>query len=37
MIYQVNNLFLHQAYLKRPIPSQINLVKNAKKSFFIIL
>ena len=34
IFYQVNNLFLHQSYLKSPLPSQINLTKNAKKSFF---
>ena len=35
--YQVNNLFLHQSYLKSPAtPSQINLIKKSKKSFFII-
>ena len=33
--YQVNNLFLHQSYLKSPIPSQINLTKKCKKSFLI--
>ena len=40
IFYQVKNLFLHQSYLKSPNPSQINLIKNAKKSckksFFIV-
>ena len=36
--YQVNNLFLHQSYLKspKPTPSQINLIKNAKNHFLLL-
>ena len=32
--YQVSNLFLHQSYIKKPTPSQINLIKNAKNNFY---
>ena len=32
--YQVNNLFLHQSYLKTPC--QINLIKNAKNHFLLL-
>ena len=27
---KVNNLFLHQSYFKKPTPSLIDLIKNAK-------
>ena len=33
MFYKANNLLLHQSYLKKPTPSQINFIKNAKKKF----
>ena len=33
IFYQVNNLFLHQSYLKSPTPSQISLIKNATNHF----
>ena len=33
IFYQVNNLFLHQSYLKKPTPSQMNSIKNAKNHF----
>ena len=34
---QVNNLFLHQSYLKkRPTPSQISSIKNAKNHFLLL-
>ena len=35
MFYQVNNLFLHQSYLKSPLPVKLTW-KKYKKSFFII-
>ena len=34
--YKVNNLFLHQSYLEKLIPSQINLIKNAKNHFLLL-
>ena len=34
-LYQVNNLFLHQSYLKTPLPVKLTW-KKCKKSFFII-
>ena len=35
--YHVNNLFLHQSYLKSPLPvSQINLIRNAKNHFSLL-
>ena len=36
IFYQVNNLFLHQSHLKKPTPSQINLIKNAKNHFLLL-
>ena len=36
IFYQVNNLFLHQSYSKRPLHSQINLIKKRKKSFLLL-
>ena len=36
IFYQVNNQFLHQSYLKSPVPSQINLIKNAKNQFLSV-
>ena len=35
-LYQVNNQFLHQSYLKSPLPRQINLIKNAKNHFLLL-
>ena len=35
IFYHVKSLFLHLSFLKKPTPSQINLIKDAKKSFFI--
>ena len=34
IFYQINNLFLHQSYLKKPTPSQINLIKNVRIIFY---
>ena len=34
--YQVNNLFLHQSYLKSPTPSQTSLIKNANNHFLLV-
>ena len=37
IFYQVNNLFLHQSYLKSLLtPSQITLIKNAKNHFLLL-
>ena len=36
IFYQVNNLFLHQSYLQKPTPSQINLIKNATNPFLLL-
>ena len=33
IFYQVNNIFLHQSYLKS---SQINLIKNARNHFSLL-
>ena len=33
---QINNLFLHQSYLKSPLSSQISLIKNAKNHFSLL-
>ena len=33
---QVSNLFLHQYYFKKPTPSQINLIINAKNNFLLL-
>ena len=32
--YQVNSLFLHQSYLKSPLP--VKLIKNAKNNFLLM-
>ena len=32
IFFQVNNLILHQSYLKSPLP----VIKKCKKSFFVI-
>ena len=34
IFYKANNPFLHQSYSHSPNPSQINLIKKCKKSFF---
>ena len=34
--YQVVNLFLHQSYLKSPLPDKINFIKNAKNRFLLL-
>ena len=34
--YQINNLFLHQSYLKSPTPSQIDLIKNPKNQLLLL-
>ena len=34
--YKINNLFLHQSYLKTPTPSQISLIKNARSHFLLL-
>ena len=36
IFYEDNNLFLHQTYFKKPTPSQINLIKNAKNHFLLV-
>ena len=39
IFYQVNNLFLHQSYLKSPLPvklTKVNLVKYAKNHFLLV-
>ena len=34
--FQVNTLFLHQSYLKSPLPSQMNLIKHARNHFLLL-
>ena len=34
--YQVNNLFLHRVLSKKPTPSQIILIQNAKNHFLLL-
>ena len=36
IFYQVNNLFLHQSYLKSPLPVKLTWKKMQKKSFFLV-
>ena len=35
--YKVHNLFLHQSYFKKPTPSQIYFIKNAKNQFLLLI
>ena len=36
IFYQVNNLFLHQSYLKSPLPDKIKFIKNVKNHFLLV-
>ena len=36
IFYQVHNIFLHWVLFKKPTPSQINLIKNAKNHFILL-
>ena len=36
IFYEDNNLFLHQSLFKKPTPSQINFIKNAKNHFLLL-
>ena len=36
IFYEDNNLFLHQSYLKSPLPAKYTLIKNAKYHFLLL-
>ena len=36
IFYQVNNLFLHQVFLKSPLPVILNGSKNARNHFLLV-
>ena len=36
IFYQVSNLFLHPVLFKKPTPSQISFIKNAKNNFLLL-
>ena len=36
IFYKANNLFLHQSYLKSPLPVKLTWEKNAKNHFLLV-